>query len=54
MEKAKETTMTVQLSSQELQLVEMIRNLDYGQLTITVKGGKPIHVEEIRKSIPLK
>ena len=25
-----------------------------GQLTVTVKAGKPIHVEEIRKSIPLK
>ena len=35
-------------------LIEMIRALEYGQLTITVKGSKPIHVEEVRKSIPLK
>ena len=54
MEKAKETIVTAQLSSQELQLIEMIRNLEYGQLTITVKASKPIHVEEVRKSIPLK
>ena len=54
MEKAKEATVTAQLSSQELQLIEMIRNLEYGQLTITVKASKPIHVEEVRKSIPLK
>ena len=53
-EKAKETTMAAQLSSQELQLIQMIRNLDYGQLTITVKASKPIHVEEVSKSIPLK
>ena len=45
---------TAQISSQELQLIEMLRKLDYGQLTVTVKAGKPIHVEEIRKSIPLK
>ena len=45
---------TAQISSQELQLIEMLRKLDYGQMTVTVKAGKPIHVEEIRKSIPLK
>ena len=54
MEKAKESDVNVQLNSQEWQLVQMIRALDYGQLTITVKAGKPIHVEEVRKSIPLK
>ena len=54
MEKAKESDVNVQLNSQERQLVQMIRELNYGQLTITVKAGKPIHVEEVRKSIPLK
>ena len=54
MEKAKETTTRAELSSQEWQLIRMIRDLDYGQLTITVKASKPIHVEEIRKSSPLK
>lgn len=54
MEKAKESAVSAQLNSQEWQLIQMIRDLDYGQLTITVKASKPIHVEEIRKSIPLK
>jgi len=54
MEKVKESDVNVQLNSQEWQLVQMIRELNYGQLTITVKAGKPIHVEEVRKSIPLK
>lgn len=54
MEKAKEPDVKAQLNSQEWQLIQIIRALDYGQLTITVKAGKPIHVEEIRKSIPLK
>ena len=54
MEKARESDVKIQLNSQEWQLIQMIRTLDYGQLTITVKAGKPIHVEEVRKSIPLK
>lgn len=54
MEKAKEPVTRIELNSQERQLIQMIRDLDYGQLTITVKASKPIHVEEVRKSIPLK
>lgn len=54
MEKAKEPAVKAEICSQEWQLIQMIRALDYGQLTITVKAGKPIHVEEVRKSIPLK
>ena len=54
MEKAKEANIKAELSSQEWQLIEMIRNMEYGQLTVTVKASKPIHVDEIRKSIPLK
>jgi hypothetical protein len=54
MEKAKDNTIKADLASQEWQLIQMIRELDYGQLTITVRAGKPIHVEEVRKSIPLK
>ncbi len=54
MEKAKDVNVKAELSSQEWQLIKMIRELDYGQLTINVKASKPIHVEEVRKSIPLK
>ena len=54
MEKAKENNTAAAINSQEMQLIEMIRALDYGQLTITVKAGKPIHVDEVRKSIPLQ
>ena len=54
MEKAKEASIKKELSSQEWQLIEMIRCMEYGQLTVTVKASKPIHVDEIRKSIPLK
>lgn len=41
------------LSEQERKLIQIIRELGYGELTITVKGGKPVHVNELRKSIQL-
>ena len=41
------------LAEQEKKLIEILRGLDYGELHITVKAGKPVHVEEIRKSIKL-
>ena len=46
--------LNMQLNAQGCRLIELIHTLDYGQLTITVKAGKPVHVEEVRKSIPLK
>jgi len=54
MEKAPQTGVKEELNSQEWQLIQMIRDMEYGQLTITVKASKPIHVDEIKKSIPLK
>jgi len=41
------------LAKQEKKLIELTRELDYGELHITVKGGLPVHVEEIKKSIKL-
>jgi len=41
------------LAKQEKKLIELIRGLDYGELHITVKGGLPVHAEEIKKSIKL-
>ena len=43
-----------QITSQEWQVVELIRRLDYGELVIFVKEGKPIRAEEVRKSIQIK
>jgi len=41
------------LTEQERKLIQIIRELGYGELNITVKAGKPILVNEIRKSIQL-
>ncbi len=43
-----------QISNQEWQVIELIRRLGYGELVISVKEGKPIRAEEVRKSIQIK
>ncbi len=54
MEKGKSasTTENVNVNAQELQIIKLMRELDYGQIVISVKNGKPVHVET-RKSITL-
>ena len=42
------------LTPQEVQLLDIIHQTGYGELTIVVREGKPVHVHEIKKSIPLK
>ena len=41
------------LTEQEQKLFNILRRLDYGEVRIIVKGGIPVHVEEIKKSIKL-
>ena len=43
----------VQLSPQEARLIALLRTVDYGEVRIIMKDGKPIRVEEIQKSIRL-
>jgi len=50
----KEKTVAAELSEKEWQIVQLMREIDYGELVISMKGGKPIRVEEVRKSIWLK
>jgi len=40
-------------TAQEQKLVEILRQLDYGEMRIVVKAGVPVHIEEIKKSIKL-
>jgi hypothetical protein len=42
-----------QLYEQERHLIQMIRQMEYGELHIFITEGKPIRVEEIKKSIKL-
>ena len=44
---------TIQLSSQEKALIEIVRNLQFGEVRVIITDGKPIRVEEVKKSIKL-
>ena len=50
MEKVKD--LKEQLTEKEVQIIKLMRELDYGQLVVSVKNGNPVHVET-RKSIAL-
>ena len=50
MEKVKGSNTKENVNAQELQIIKLMRELDYGQLVVSVKNGKPVHAET-RKSI---
>ncbi len=38
---------------EEAKLLALIREIQYGELRVIINDGKPVRVEEIRKSIKL-
>lgn len=42
-----------ELTGAEKQILDLIRSLDYGELRVMIKDGRPIRVEEVRRSIQL-
>jgi len=53
-ERSKQNFVQVEMSEQELQVLQILREIEYGELMVSVKAGKPIRVEEVRKSIQIK
>ena len=43
----------LKITEQERKLLEIIRNLEFGEVRIVVTDGKPTRIEEIKKSIKL-
>ena len=43
----------LEVNATEAQIIQLLRSLEYGQITITVKQSKPVHIEE-KKSILVK
>ena len=41
------------ITEKEQKLIKILRNVEYGEVVIVVKGGTPVHIEEIKKSIKL-
>ena len=40
-------------NEQEKKLLEIIREVDYGEIKVIINNGKPIRIEELKKSIKL-
>ena len=40
-----------QLSEKEKKLIQMVRNLNFGEIRIYVADGQPVRAEEIKKSV---
>lgn len=49
----KEEKHSVLCRREEKVLLEYIQDLNYGEIKIVVQGGKPVRIEEIKKSIQL-
>lgn len=41
------------LSDREAKLIQIIRELQFGELTLHIADGNPVRIEEVRKSIKL-
>ena len=50
---AQEKQICLEVSVAEAQIIRLLRSLEYGQITITVKQNTPVHIEE-KKSILVK
>ena len=46
-------SVNVLISEKEKKLFDILRDIEYGEVVVTMKGGIPVHIEEIKKSIKL-
>lgn len=40
-----------ELTSQEKQVLDLMRQVEFGEIRIIINNGKPVRVEEVKKSI---
>jgi len=43
----------LQLSEKENKLIQLIRNIEYGEIRVIIQDRTPIRIEEMKKSIKL-
>ena len=53
MEKLHQIYSQRKISDKEYHLIELLREMKYGQATVFVQGGQPDRVEKLRESIKL-
>lgn len=51
--KDNQTTKEITVSSQEFKMLEIIRSIDDGEMTIEIIDGKPTRIAELKKGIEL-
>lgn len=49
--KKKSSEISIKPTSKELQLLQMIRTLGFGEIRIMVADSQPVRAEEIKKSV---
>lgn len=49
-----EKLLDIQVTPREKEILDYVRDLEYGEVTVFVQNGKPIRLEEIKKSVQLK
>jgi len=43
----------IEVNAAEQKIIELAREIEFGQIVITIKRGVPVHVDEVRKAIDL-
>lgn len=43
----------IEVNAAELKILELAREIEFGQIVITISRGVPVHVDEARKAIDL-
>ena len=43
----------LQFSEKEKKLIQMIRNIEYGEIRVIIQDRTPIRIEELKRSIKL-
>ena len=49
----KENSRAAELTEKESRVIDIIRNIEFGEVRVVVTDGVPVRVEEIKKSIKL-
>ena len=47
------TSIEVEVSVQEQKILEIMRNMEFGEVRLVISDGKPVRMEEIKKSVKL-
>lgn len=48
-----ERKISVELTRQESKLISILRNIQFGEVRVIITDGRPIRIEEIKKSLKL-